>query len=457
MSLKKNLLKNGLASAIQKVIKITEQLLLVPFFISAWGAAYYGEWLTLTIIPTVLGFSDMGFGSAAANKFILRYTSGDKDGAANTAKSGLLIISIAVLFSILLSMIIIYLADRYNLFNKSLIKRYDAILAVSFLMIAKILCFYQQMFEAFFRAERKAALSINLMNIYGILAIVVSLIVLVFHKGVIFYALSYLSITIFFNLVYSGIATRILKVNVLKEGKVYLKEIKDIAKNGIGYLLSIIWQSIYFQGTTFVVRIALGPIAVTIFNTVRTLSRSVNQLIILISAATYPELQYEIGANNLNKARKIFRISLLTTFSVSIIGIFFLLIFGLDFYKIWTHKSLVVPFNMWIVFLVSILFNSLWWVSINIFHAYNKPYKYTIAGFFCAILSVASSYFLSTFLGLFGAAIGSFLLDFLLTFYVLPNGLKQIGQSYKTIFSDIFEDLNSFKISKKLFRYENTH
>ena len=73
MSLKKKLIYNGLASALQKVVKVSEQLLLVPFFITAWGAVYYGEWLTLTIIPTIIGFSDLGFGTAAANSFVLRY------------------------------------------------------------------------------------------------------------------------------------------------------------------------------------------------------------------------------------------------------------------------------------------------------------------------------------------------------------------------------------------------
>lgn len=77
MSLKKNLLKNGLATVFQKLIRVFEQLALVPFFISAWGAAYYGEWLTLTIFPTIIGLSDLGIGSAAANTFVLRY--GAKD------------------------------------------------------------------------------------------------------------------------------------------------------------------------------------------------------------------------------------------------------------------------------------------------------------------------------------------------------------------------------------------
>ena len=70
MSLKKRLVNNGLASILQKGVRVLEELFLVPFFISAWGAAYYGEWLTLTIIPSVIAFSDLGFGTAAANSFV---------------------------------------------------------------------------------------------------------------------------------------------------------------------------------------------------------------------------------------------------------------------------------------------------------------------------------------------------------------------------------------------------
>ena len=73
MTLKKRLLKNGLASVFQKGVRVLEQLFLVPFFITAWGAAYYGEWLTLTIIPSVIAFSDLGFGTASANSFVLSY------------------------------------------------------------------------------------------------------------------------------------------------------------------------------------------------------------------------------------------------------------------------------------------------------------------------------------------------------------------------------------------------
>ena len=67
MSLKRNLLENSFASFFQKGVIVLDKLFLVPFFIQYWGVEYYGEWLTLTIVPSFLAFSQLGFGNAASN------------------------------------------------------------------------------------------------------------------------------------------------------------------------------------------------------------------------------------------------------------------------------------------------------------------------------------------------------------------------------------------------------
>ena len=121
MSLKKRLLQNGLASILQKGVRVLEQLFLVPFFITAWGAAYYGEWLTLTIIPSVIAFSDLGFGTAAANSFVLSYAAGDKQKAADISTTGMYIVSIMVGVAMLLSLLIIFILNYFNVFDKALI------------------------------------------------------------------------------------------------------------------------------------------------------------------------------------------------------------------------------------------------------------------------------------------------------------------------------------------------
>ena len=43
MSIIKGILSNGLANVVQKLVRIADQLLLVPFFLTYWGAAMYAR------------------------------------------------------------------------------------------------------------------------------------------------------------------------------------------------------------------------------------------------------------------------------------------------------------------------------------------------------------------------------------------------------------------------------
>jgi O-antigen/teichoic acid export membrane protein len=453
MTLKSNLLKNGIAASLQKGVRILEQLLLVPFFLTSWGAAYYGEWLTLTIIPTMLGFSDLGFGTSAANALVLRYASGDKQGAANIAKTGLFIINRVVLCSILISALLIFILDWFKIFDKSLINRIDAIGAISLLMIARILNFYQQLFEAYYRSARKAALSINLQSIYSVLNITFGLIVLLTGGNIIAYASVTLIIAVIFNPLYAWKAKHTLALYETNKGKVIKEDIKTITKKGLGYLMSPIWQAIYFQGTTFVVRIVLGPEAVAIFNTVRTVTRVINQAYSMIISTILPELQFELGARNYDKARKIFRTALISVSIISILGSLFLYFGGSWFYEIWTRKALSPPDLMWNIFIGSLFFNAIWWTSSFIYTALNKPYEFAIAGVICSVISVVSAYFFAKSWGLTGAAVGTVIMDLLLFLYIFPRSCKLIGQKLKTLFSDMFNDFTEIwnKIIKSNF------
>ncbi|WP_149243698.1 hypothetical protein [Dyadobacter sp. 32] len=437
MTIKENLIKNGLATGVGKLIRIAEQLFLVPFFISAWGGEYYGEWLTLTIIPSFLAFSDFGFGTSAANIFLLKYTSGDEQGAANIAKSGTLMITIVVLFSIFLSLSIIIGLDKYGVFDKSLIKRSDAILAISLMIIAKIINFYNQFFESYFRCARKAAFSINLQTVYSAANMLLGLTVLLIGKGVVHYALINLAVSLIFNPIYIWKARQILPIHNRYKGVIIKSELKEIANKGFGYLLSPVWQAIYFQGTTFVVRLTLGPLAVAVFNTTRTLVRAVNQVFNMVTLSVFPEFQFQIGSGNMESARQIFRLTFTIVIVAALAGIIFLYFFGPWLYGVWTHKTLDPPAGMWNVFLVGIALNAVWWTSTITFQALNKPYYFTVLGTISAIISVGATYFLSQSHGLLGTALGSILLDLILALSILPMSCKLLDQPIKEIFSNL--------------------
>lgn len=439
MSIIKGVLSNGAAIVVQKIVRVLDQLLLVPFFLTAWGAAYYGEWLTLTIIPSVLAFSDLGFGSAVSNSFVLAYASGDKQKAANLNKSGIRVISFSVLLGALLTIVILLAGDQLHLFEKSLIPANEAMIAVTLLIVARLVAFYSQLIEGYFRSARKAALGSLIGSGQNIINLVAGFSVLYAGCGIVGFAISQFIVSILFTLLYFIVGKRLIDLKGYK-GNILRSDIKMITAKGMGYMMTPIWQSIYFQGGTFVVRLTLGPESVAIFNTIRTVCRSVNQLFSIINGSIFPDLQYEYGKGNMPTVHRLFRIAVVFSMCIGIVGTLLLVLFGLDIYEWWTRSVLTVPMNVWWTFMIGVLFNAIWWTSVVTYRMTNQPYHFAIMSTLMACVSVGISYILSTRLGLWGAAIGATLYDAVMMCYVLPDSCHLLGMKVKDLFTHIKED-----------------
>ena len=444
MSIIKGIISNGLANVVQKIVRIADQLLLVPFFLTHWGAAMYGEWLTLTIIPSVLAFSDLGFGSAVSNSFVLAYASGDKQRAANLRRTGFWIITFSVMLGFLLTAIAMIVCSKLNLFEKSQIDATEAMYAVVFMMTARLLTFYTQLVEGFFRGARKAAMGSLLGSGNYLINILVGLVVLTLGYGVAVFAFSQLAIAIIYILVYSVLGSRLIHLNGYK-GIILKADIVDITKKGMGYLMTPIWQSVYYQVTTFVVRLTLGAEAVAVFNTTRTVCRSVNQLYSIINASIFPDLQYEYGQGHLETVHKYFRVSVLISLFVGVFGFVALVFWGLDLYGWWTKSVLVVPHGVWNVFMIGVLLNAVWWTSTVTYRLTNQPYHFAIASTTTSFISVGLTYLLSIRYGLFGAAIGCTFFELVLALYVLPDSCRILGMKISDLYMNIGTDIQVIK------------
>ena len=437
----KGFISNGLANVVQKIVRIADQLLLVPFFLTNWGAAVYGEWLTLTIIPSVLAFSDLGFGSAVCNSFVLAYAAGDKQKAADLRKSGFWIITLTIILGLLLTVVAMVVFTKMQLFDKSHINAKDAMLAVTFMMVARLITFYTQLVEGFYRGARKAALG----SLFGsgnyLINIVVGLIVLLLGYSVVTFAFSQLIIAVLYIIAYSIYGCRLIDLQEYC-GRILKSDIYDIVKKGMGYLMTPIWQSVYFQGTTFVVRITLGAEAVAIFNTVRTVCRSVNQLFSIINASIFPDLQYEYGQGHIQTVHKYFRVAVILSMLIGFIGCSVLVAFGLNVYGWWTNSVLTVPHSVWNVFMLGAFFNAVWWTSVVTYRMTNQPYHFAIASTVMSFVSVGLTYVLSFPFGLLGAAIGCTLFELVMALYVLPDSCRMLGMKPKDLFLNINTDLH---------------
>ena len=453
VSMKNNIVKgiigNGLAQITLKVIRVMEQLLLIPFFLTAWGAAYYGEWITLSIIPTVLTFTNFGFGSAVSNSFVLAYTGGDKQKAADINKNGILVVGGSILIGAILTAVILLGGSYFHAFENSIIPTHEAILAITLLMTGRLISFYHLLIEGYYRGARKAVLSGFLYAGCSAINLIVGFCVLYWEGGIVEYAFSQFLVTILFTIVYFLVGRRLVDLNGY-QGRYILLDIKQITSKGMGYMMDPVWQCIYFQGSTLVVRLTLGPEAVAAFNTIRTACRSVSQIFNVVNGSIFPELQYEYGQGNMKTVHRLFRLSVLSSILAGIIGTIFLSLFGLEIYNWWTQSQLSVTTEVWNTFVVSILFNAVWWTAMVAYPITNQPCHFAIASITTACLSVVICYILSIYLGLWGGALGIMLFELVMMLYVLPDSCRLLGMNAIELFSHLKED--SILIRKKLFK-----
>ena len=448
-SIAKGIIGNGLAQITLKVIRVLEQLLLIPFFLTAWGAAYYGEWVTLTIIPTILTFSKLGIGTATSNSFVLAYIGGDKQKASDINKNGILVVGGSIVVGAIITAAILLGGNYFHIFESSIIPENEAILAIALLMTGRLISFYHLLIEGYYRGARKAVLSGFLYSGCSAISLIIGLGVLYWGGGIVEYAFSQFLVTILFTVVYFVIGRKLIDLKGY-HGRYIMSVIKQITSKGMGYMMDPVWQCMYFQGTTFVVRLTLGPESVAAFNTIRTACRSVCQIFNVVNGSIFPELQYEYGQGNMQTVHRLFRLSVLSSMIVGVIGTIFLSFFGLELYNWWTQSQLSVTSEIWYTFVVGILFNAVWWTAMVVYQVINKPYHFAIASTITASLSVGACYILAMYLGLWGAALGVLLFELIMMIFVLPDSCRLFGMKTIELFAHIKEEcvLIKKKISK---------
>ena len=440
MALKKDLIFNGLGQVSSRIVRVIEQLLMVPIFLSLWGADYYGEWLTLSIIPSVLAFSDLGFGTAVSNSFVLSYSKNEKLEAAHLYKTGLVITSFTVLLGLFLSCLVIIISWETGLLEKSIISVTDVTLALIFLMASRLVSFYTQLFEGFYRAKHKAAIAYNLYALDSLLRIIIGVITLIAGCKIVGYSLGQFLIGTTFVIFFIYMSQR--QIDDLPKGRFKKRIALTTLKTGLGFLLTPVWQSVYLQGTTFAVRIVLGPVAVAVFNTVRTVCQTVSSLFSIVNGSIYPEMQIAYGKGDMEMVKKIYVYSLLVVLLAALAGLFFLIVFGQTAYRWWTNNELQVPNIVWYIFMIGIPLNALWWTAGTVFRAFNKPGKFSIYGMISAVTAAILTFVFTYPLGLVGAALGFISMDFIMLILVIPMANREIGVVMKELYN--YKDFKQF-------------
>lgn len=375
----KRLVRGFGANAYGQAVTAIVQILGVPILLHSWGKELYGEWLILFAIPSYLSMTDLGFSQSAANDMTARAGRDDREGALKVFQSLAIMVYILVGIGLALSAAALYLLPLQDWLHFKLISGDEAKLILWLLSAQVLISLLNGVNHAGFRAAGEYALHVGLTNTVRLLQFVsVWLIALAGGK--------LLAASILFCAVWvmASPALAVLLVRRhrwLSFGMKYASwsELRRLFKPAMANIAFPASQALNVQGMILVVGAVLGPVAVVIFSTLRTLTRLVFQLVVAVGNATEPELAAAYGMRNHRLISALFINQLRAAFWLAAIASVALAASGNLILRLWTHGQIFMQPTLFSFLLISGLASTLWFGSLNALKAANLHLRATVA------------------------------------------------------------------------------
>lgn len=287
------------AHSMGMVIAVGMQLASLPLFLSTWDAATYGMWLLLSALPAYLAMADVGMVTAAGNRMTMAQGAGDTALANRVFQSAQVFMLIVCAALAALALPAIWWAPWPT--NATLDQR----MALMALTASVLVAFAGGLSEQLFKATHRYALGTLLGNLTRLAE----------WTG---WMLGLLLVGSFSAVAFTGLAFRtagtLLTMVLARTGEPGLQwglrhasalTVREMVRPAAAFMAFPLANALSFQGVTLLVGALLGPVAVAIFSTCRTLARTAVQITAMLSHSLWPEFSRLFGQGALAELRQL--------------------------------------------------------------------------------------------------------------------------------------------------------
>lgn len=285
----RSVLANLIATIVSQALAIGSQIVLVPVYLTAWGNDTYGDWLTVSALSGYFSLTDMGMQMYVVNRLTGHAVRGEEQEFRSTYHSALALYALlsGAALCILSGLAFLLPWDLWfagRALNGPVVQVIVFVLGVS-IVISVWAGFIGSMYRVFGEPERSTTLGL----IQRALVLAVTFAMLAARRPPVDMALMQLVAP----LVYLWWASR----DVSRRTSLATPSLADASRrvslsllvpSGLFALLGVA-NGLTLQGSLLVASASLGPAAVTIFSTSRTLANVVKQGVSLIGYVAWPE------------------------------------------------------------------------------------------------------------------------------------------------------------------------
>jgi O-antigen/teichoic acid export membrane protein len=423
-STKRRLLLGFLVNWIGRLSSTVVQLIQVPVFLHYWSVPLYGEWMIVNSIPAYLSFSNAGFGSVAGNEMTMMVARNDREGALRVFQScWWLIILICATTIVLLSGALYYLPAA-RLLKLSHISEYDTKWIIFYLGLSVLFGQIEQLLQSAYRSIGRYPYGTFLKNVFSLFAFACTIASVALGAGPRVTAFVFATINIAITLVFCILVRRDIPWIEYGWQRASFDEIRKLARPAIAFMGFPLGNALSLQGSLLAVGYALGPVAVVVFSTARTVSRVALQMVQMVNVTFEPEMSLAYGASNYDLIRTLLRRACQLALLVAIIVVLMMMTFGPWFLTHWTSGHVPPSRTLLSILLLVVVFYALWSTSATLMTSTNQHQRLATYYIIGTSISCALCYIFARIWGLYGAAASLLISETVMNLYVVPACLR---------------------------------
>lgn len=409
-SLRGRVMRSVGADAMGQMLNIGIRLMLVPLFLTTWGAESYGEWLILTAIAAWFGLGDLGGQLYFINRLTTEWVTGKLEQFQRTYSTGLLLFlgSSTILFmGVLIAVSYLPIAEWLAIksVNQTGVKIILLLMALRFLVALPI-----GLMLGVYRAIGIQATSVMYGNLMLLIQFVASAVALLNGGGMLLLAaLEVLPFLLIFIVVVWDLRRRLpSEFKLFALGQADREIFRAAISPSLHFLGLQVSAAIMIQGSVLILARTLGPVEVAIFSSMRMVANVMSRFMGILAHAAWPELTRLASLEEHEKLAKLFNTILYLALFVGVCYVMVIVNFGQMLFTWWLNNTL--SYDFWVMYLLScqVVMNVMWTWGGNLLMATNHHGAYSKVQFTVNFLALVFFYWGAVKFGLLGAVVGLF-------------------------------------------------
>ena len=455
-STKRRLVLGFLSNLVSRLAGTIIQLIQVPVFLHFWSVSLYGEWMIVTAIPSYLSISNMGFGNVAGNEMTMMTARGDRESALRVFQSCWWLISIVCAAVMVLLGVALYFLPVARWLKLQEMGAGDAKWVIFYLGCSVLLNQLEALLQSAYRCVGRYSYGSFVKSMYSLAAFAVMLIPVCLGGGARMTALVLAVANGFFTFVLCIMVRRDIPWIHYGWSHASVSEIRRLTAPAFAFMAFPIGNALNLQGTLMAVGYALGPVAVVIFGTARTVSRVALQMMSMVNNTFWPEMSSAFGMNDIPLLRTLHRRACQLALIISLGVVAAMMTIGPWFLTHWTSGHVPPSRGLLSLLLLVVVIYSLWATSSTVVAAINQHQKLAASYIFATSLTVVVTYFSAKYSGLIAAAASLLLSELIMNVYVLPNSLRITHDTFGAFMASMLLYPNSLRPAALLARLKRS-